>query len=83
MLNSATLNNKLQSGPKLLAIINAGGTPKEVAERLYLTVLSRFPTEGDVKVAEEHAKKGVTDAKGAWIDLAWALVNSPEFLLRH
>ena len=83
MLNSGTLNTKLQSGPKLLAMINAGGTPQEVAERLYLTILSRFPTEGDVKVAEEYAKKKVTDARGAWIDLAWALVNSPEFLLRH
>jgi hypothetical protein len=83
MLNSATLNNNLQSGPKLVAMISAGGTPKEIAERLYLTILSRFPTDADVQTAEEHAKKGVTDARGAWIDLAWALVNSPEFLLRH
>jgi len=83
MLNSATLNNNLQSGPKLLAMISAGGTPREIAERLYLTILSRLPTDADVKAAEEHAKKGVTDARGAWIDLAWALVNSPEFLLRH
>ena len=63
--------------------IRAGGTPQEIAERLYLTILSRFPTEADVKAAEEHAKKGVTNAEGAWIALAWALINSPEFLLRH
>jgi hypothetical protein len=36
-----------------------------------------------VQAAEEHAKKGVTDANGAWVDLAWALINSPEFLMRH
>ena len=83
MLNSATIQNKLQSGPKLAAMISAGGTPREIAERLYLTILSRFPTEGDVKVAEEHAKKGVVKGRDVWIDLAWALLNSPEFLLRH
>ena len=83
MLNSATLNTKLQSGPKLLKMINAGGTPEEVAERLYLTILSRFPTDADVKAAEEHAKTGATRGRDVWVDLAWALINSPEFLLRH
>jgi len=83
MLNSATIQNKLQSGPKLAALIAAGGTPQEVAERLYLTILSRLPTDADVKTLEEYAKIGVTKGRDMWIDLSWALVNSPEFLLRH
>jgi hypothetical protein len=83
MLNSATLQSKLQSGPKLRALISAGGQPNEIAERLYLTILSRLPTEADVKAAEEHAKTGVARGNDVWVDLAWALVNSPEFLLRH
>ncbi|MCX7007806.1 MAG: DUF1553 domain-containing protein, partial [Kiritimatiellaeota bacterium] len=83
MLNSATIQNKLQSGPKLAAILSQGGKPNEIAERLYLTILSRFPTEADVKVAEEYAKSGATQGNNAWLDLAWALINSPEFLLRH
>ena len=83
MLNSATLQNKLQSGTKLRALISAGGKPSEIAERLYLTILSRFPTDDDVKAAEEHAKTGVAKGNDVWLDLAWALVNSPEFLLRH
>ena len=64
-------------------MIAAGGTPNEIAERLYLTILSRFPTDADVKAAEEHAKTGVTKGQDVWVDLAWALINSPEFLLRH
>jgi hypothetical protein len=32
---------------------------------------------------EEHAKTGVAKGRDVWIDLAWALINSPEFLLRH
>jgi hypothetical protein len=83
MLNSATLQSKLQSGPRLRAMISAGGTPEEIAERLYLTILSRFPTSDEVMAAQEHAKTGVAKGSDVWVDLAWALMNSPEFLLRH
>lgn len=83
LLNSATIQSKLRSGPKLAAIISQGGKPTEIAERLYLTILSRFPTEADLKAAEEYAKSGATKGNDVWIDLAWALINSPEFLLRH
>jgi hypothetical protein len=83
MLNSGQIQAKLQSGPKLAAMVSAGGKTNEIAERLYLTVLSRFPTDADVKAVEEYAKTGVTNGRDVWIDLAWALINSPEFLLRH
>jgi hypothetical protein len=83
MLNSGQIQNKLQSGPTLTALIAAGGEPNEITERLYLTILSRFPTDADVQAAEEHAKAGVAKGRDVWIDLAWALINSPEFLLRH
>jgi hypothetical protein len=64
-------------------MLSSSGKPNELAERLYLTILSRFPTDGDVKAVDEYAKTGVTRGRDVWIDLAWALVNSPEFLLRH
>ena len=60
MLNSATIQSKLQSGPKLAAMLSSGGKTSEIAERLYLTILSRFPTDADVKAVEEYAKTGVT-----------------------
>ena len=82
MLNSASMQNKLQKGSKLAAMVSSG-SPKEITERLYLAVLSRFPTESDLQAAEEYAKSGVTKGRDVWIDLAWALINSPEFLLRH
>ncbi len=83
MLNSATLTSKLQNGPKLAALISAGGKPTEIAERLYLTILSRLPSEADLAAVETYTKMGVTRGRDMWIDLAWALINSPEFLLRH
>jgi len=82
-LNSAAIQNKLQNGPRLKALLSSGGEPHEVAEKLYLTILSRFPTAAVVESAEEHARSGAAKGRAAWLDLAWALINSPEFLLRH
>ena len=64
-------------------MIASGSKPSEIADRLYLTILSRLPTDADVKAAEEHAKAGVAKGNDVWVDLTWALINSPEFLLRH
>lgn len=83
MLNSATIQSKLQNGPRLREMLSSGGSTEEIVERLYLTILSRFPSEADVQAVEEHAKTGVAKGRDVWIDLAWALINSPEFLLRH
>ncbi len=83
MLNSTTIQEKLANGPGLAAIIAAGDNHEEVAERLYLTILSRFPTETDLQAVEEYAQTGAVEGREMWIDLAWALINSPEFLLRH
>ena len=83
LLNSAAIQKKLQDGPKLAAIISQGGKTNEIAERLYLRILSRFPTDADLESAEEYTKNGATKGNGVWVDVAWALINSPEFLMRH
>ncbi|NMC22030.1 MAG: DUF1553 domain-containing protein, partial [Thermogutta sp.] len=83
MLNSGEIQNKLQNGPKLGALIAAGGSTKDITERLYLTILSRFPTQEEIDAMDEYLKLGVAKGRDAWIDLAWALINGPEFLLRH
>lgn len=82
MLNSVHIQRKIQNGPKLAALISSG-QPREIAERLYLTILSRFPTEAELQAAEQYAKAGVARGPALWHDLAWALINNPEFLLRH
>ncbi|HPP53447.1 MAG TPA: DUF1553 domain-containing protein, partial [Thermoguttaceae bacterium] len=82
MLNSVHIQRKIQTGPKVAALISSG-EPKEIAEKLYLTILSRFPTETELQAAQEYAKAGVARGPALWHDLAWALINNPEFLLRH
>jgi hypothetical protein len=56
--------------------------PREVMNTLYLTVLSRFPTQEELKTAAEYFQSSSSKREAA-VDLAWALINSAEFLYRH
>jgi hypothetical protein len=82
MLNSSHIQLKLERGPKLKAIFASGRKPTEIAEELYLTVLSRRPTPGELKVVAEYVAANRSKSIGA-IDITWGLINSTEFLYRH
>jgi hypothetical protein len=56
--------------------------PGEVVTALYLTILSRFPTEDELKTVAEYVQTASSKREAA-VDLAWALINSAEFLYRH
>ena len=56
--------------------------PGEVVTILYLTILSRFPTREELQVVAEYAESA-SSRREAGVDLAWALINSAEFLYRH
>jgi hypothetical protein len=79
LLNSAHIGQKIEKGPRLAGLIGSPKAAAEVAQELYLTILSRFPTSDELLVATDCAGRG---ARGR-IDLAWALINSAEFLCRH
>ncbi len=50
---------------------------------MYLTILSRFPTEEELKIVEAYFQSDKVSRREAAVDLAWALINSAEFLYRH
>lgn len=81
MLNSAHIIQKIQTGPAIQQLIRAGGKPKDVVERLYLTILSRYPTQEELSELASY-RVGGEDRRAA-LDLAWALMNTAEFLCRH
>jgi len=83
MLNSGHIQAKLQGGPKLRSIMASGRKPGEIVEELYLTVLSRFPTDEELKNAGEFSRSGVVKGRDIVVDLTWSLINSTEFLHRH
>ncbi len=82
-LNSSHLRQKIERGPKMQQLMRASRDPREVVTRLYLTILSRMPTQEELAVANKYSKSSEVDSRTAVIDLAWALFNSVEFLYRH
>jgi hypothetical protein len=79
MLNSSHIQNKIGQSARLLAL---RGSPREIVASLYLIILSRYPTQEELKVAEEYWNAH-PKGRDARVDLAWALINNSEFLYRH
>lgn len=82
MLNSSHIQQKLEQGPKLKTLWVMGGRPAELVDELYYTILSRGPTPEELAAVREYVKTADNKREAA-IDLAWALINSTEFLYRH
>jgi tetratricopeptide (TPR) repeat protein len=57
--------------------------PRTAAEDLYLTVLSRRPTEQEISDVAQHLGKRANDKGTAAQELVWALVTSAEFRFNH
>lgn len=84
MLNSSHIRKKIDQSPGLrAAIAGARDNPREAIDRLYLSILSRPPTEAEKASIREYIQSGPGKGRGAMADLAWALINSSEFLHRH
>jgi len=83
LLNSSHIQRKLEAGPVLRQILRPARKQRESIEELYLTILSRFPTPEEVTKVEAYIRSGAVKGNEAGIDLAWALINSDEFLYRH
>jgi len=82
LLNGGDIQRKIQQGPKLQALLQAGGGLQVVAN-LYLTILSRLPTADEMKAAGGYAQSAGGNRRQAALDLAWALINTAEFRYRH
>lgn len=84
MLNSTHIQRKLEQARLLSALPRArNNNAAEPVTTIYLTILSRFPTDEEVKIARQYAQSGALRPRDAMLDLAWALINSDEFLFRH
>ncbi len=83
LLNNGSLLAKLKSPQGALARwLTEKKTTPELIELVYLATLSRRPTSAEVDLVTKHLAS-VDDRAAGLRDLAHALVNSNEFLLRH
>lgn len=82
LLNSSVMQKKIESSRMIEFQTSAGRTPADIANGMYLGILSRFPTAAETNVVQVYFQTGIGRRQAA-IDLAWALMNSTEFLYRH
>ena len=80
MINSRDVNQKLRSANGVLArSIEAKLNNREFVTELYLTTLSRFPTDTELKTAKAYLAEAPKRRAGGE-DLLWALISSREFI---
>ncbi|NQU10674.1 DUF1553 domain-containing protein [bacterium] len=84
LLNSSHIQRKLEQGPKLQALFRATRRRRDLADELYLTILSRYPTDAERRIVSKYKPTSVNEGnRRLGLDLAWALVNTAEFQCRH
>lgn len=85
MLNSTHVQTKIRNGTRMRRLWEKnGGQPGGMVSGLYLAILSRPPTSAEVAIADQYLRPATgRNLRAAFEDLAWALVNSKEFLHKH
>lgn len=80
-LNSSHVRNKIERSDTLRALLR-GGKSDETVNHLYLTILSRPPSDPELRLFHEILSTA-PDRRAALTDVTWALLNTTEFLCRH
>jgi hypothetical protein len=79
LMNSPFVNNASMLAP----ILKSGKTPEQIVEYLYLATLSRRPTAHELQRCVTLVRKHADEARQAYSDILWVLLNSSEFTLNH
>jgi hypothetical protein len=79
LMNSGMANNL---NAAVASAMSANPQTDKVIERLYLTALSRRPSVEETRRMMEYASRQ-SDARAAYGDILWALLNTSEFVLNH
>jgi hypothetical protein len=83
LINGPSVRAMLEAGDNRIGRLLVCDAPMdEVLDELTLAALGREPTASERSGFLAHVRKAA-DRRKAWEDVAWALVNSKEFLLRH
>ena len=84
LLNSSHIQNKIERSGRINGLTRfARGNPRTLANMIYLSVLSRYPTQAELVVVQQYTETKGMNIRNATHDLVWALINTKEFLYRH
>lgn len=82
LLNSSQMQKKIEQSRMIEFQTASNRPPAQIATNMYLGILSRYPTAEEAAVVQRYFQSGM-GRKQAAVDLAWALMNTTEFLYRH
>jgi hypothetical protein len=82
LINGDTVHEKIKRGGRIASELSAGRTPEEILVSLYISTLSRMPSESEKKALLEPIAGGA-EAQPVLEDAFWALLNSREFMFNH
>jgi len=84
LLNSTHVQRKIEGSWRLRGLVKAArGNRLRLIHTIYLNILSRYPMQDELSAAEDYFQTAGLSPQQATIDLAWALINTKEFLYRH
>lgn len=84
LLNSSHIQNKIERSGRLRGLIKASkGKKDQLITLIYLNVLSRYPMQQELVAAQNYSNTKGINSQQATHDLAWALINTKEFLYHH
>ena len=85
LLNGDNTHDRINQGKLIPPQLEQKKSHQEIIEHLYLTALSRSPTEGEMKNLQEVLKTATSDKQAEEIlnDIFWAILNSKEFIFNH
>jgi hypothetical protein len=87
LISGPTINSMLShANNRLTQLLKSGKSDGEMVEELYWAALSRAPHASETERAVsllEHARSNQKERRLVLEDLAWALLNCKEFVLRQ
>ena len=84
LLNSTHIQRMIERSRWLHTLLRSyKGNYRFVIRAVYVRILSRHPTRTELAEVENYVRASGLDRRQAANDLAWALINTKEFLYRH
>lgn len=84
LINSSQVQRRIEQSPRLRGLLKTNKkNPRNAIRALYVSILSRRPTPDELAAIDEYARTSDLNPQQIATDLAWALINSREFLYRH
>lgn len=84
VLNAPSIQDKLShAGGTITRLVEDHAEDGALAEELYLTFYSRFPTKEERSTAVRYLQRHADNRRAAAEDLAWSMLNTVEFLFNH